>query len=212
MTLNEVEWDNYTILDFETSGLSPSKDRILQVGLMKVRNGKPFLNMTPVGFLVNPNYPDPFEVPSFITELTGHTTEIISEMGMSPNEALKLMLVIIGDDRIWAHNGAKFDKQFLETECYRQFVRAPANVRWFDSAALFKAWKMGLLQDIGDYHTFFDFAKYILGKRARGLKYNLRFCTDTLGIDTNEIQWHDATGDVVATYRIIQELRKICEA
>lgn len=207
MKVHGIKYEDYTVLDFETSGLSSVNSKILQIGLLKVRDGEP---QTPISIMVNPNYPEPFGVPGQITEITGITTEQVSA-GTSPKNAFQRMFDEIGDDIIWAHNGALFDKLFLEAECFRQYIRPPVNARWYDSAAMFKAWKMGCVHDLETYNTFFAFANFVLSQRIRGLKYNLQFCCNALNIDTSEIQWHDATGDVMATHLVIQKMKTIWE-
>ena len=54
----------YVALDLETTGLEPSKDRIIEVGAVKVRDGEV---IGEYGTLINPQ----MEIPQRITELTG---------------------------------------------------------------------------------------------------------------------------------------------
>lgn len=57
----------YVALDLETTGLEPSKDRIIEIGAVKVRNKEV---VGEYGTLINPQ----MEIPDRITELTGIST------------------------------------------------------------------------------------------------------------------------------------------
>ena len=58
--------DNYTSIDLETTGFSPSDDRIVEIGAIRVRNGRPVKRYSQ---LINPQRPLPEE----ITRLNGLT-------------------------------------------------------------------------------------------------------------------------------------------
>ena len=60
----------YVALDLETTGLEPSKDRIIEVGAVKVRDGEV---IGEYGTLINPQ----MEIPQRITELTGISNDMV---------------------------------------------------------------------------------------------------------------------------------------
>lgn len=64
-------YDDYIVLDLETTGGSPFHSEILEVAMIKVRQGKPVEKME---VLVRPHK---LPVPAFIEELTGITTEMV---------------------------------------------------------------------------------------------------------------------------------------
>jgi len=222
--ISEVEFEDYVVLDFETSGLSPTRNRVLQVGLLRVRDG--VVTGAPTSFLVNPMFPVAYDVPEHITEITGISSEAVSRDGVSTVSALSRLFEFVGDDVVWAHNGILFDRLFLNAECYRNNKPIFDERRWLDSAALFKAWRLGVLRQLYEHDLFFTFAVDVLGRRVKGLKYNLQHCCRTLNISEPDgigfcakapdeylgIQWHDAAVDVLATHWIVQRMRKIMEA
>ena len=62
--------DNYVVVDLETTGVSPARDRIIEIGAVRVEGG----NVTAeYSRLVNPGRP----VGSFITNLTGISDEMV---------------------------------------------------------------------------------------------------------------------------------------
>lgn len=80
--------------------------------------------------------------------------------------------------------------------------------QFIDSAAIFKAWRMDILDWLNN-KTFFEFANKVLEKRAYGVYFNLNFCCETLAINTSDLKAHRAGADVVMTYRVIEALRKL---
>src|SRR5699024_7825482 len=103
--------DTYIVFDIETTGFSSIRDRIIEIGAVKVVNGK---IVDRFSTFVNPERPIPFE----ITNLTSITDEMV--MG-SPNieTVLPQFLEFVGDGVLVAHN-AGFDMGFIEQNCREQ--------------------------------------------------------------------------------------------
>lgn len=100
-----MEPKDYTVIDFEMTGLDAKKDRIIEIGAVRVRNGK---KVDVYATLVNPMFPIPQEV----TQLTGITDEMVQQ-GTDMDEALSKLLDFIGDDAIVGHN-ISFDYRFIK--------------------------------------------------------------------------------------------------
>lgn len=207
---------NLSIIDFETSGLKPEIDYIIENGLLEVKNDVP---QSPISWVVNPNYPEPFHIPAEVTALTGITDTEIT-YGADPREIFPSFMDRIRWWPIWGHNLLRFDYLFIDEECKRSCTIPPPKKIWFDTAAIFKAWQLTLpnkqwkqepnaLNEIEDYSTFYDYGMHILDKRIRGLKYNLGFCCETLNIDTTGLRFHRAGSDVTATYRVKEALEHV---
>ena len=62
----------FVCIDTETSGLKPDRDRLIEVGLVRVEGGKVVGEFRS---LINPQLP----LPSIITEITGITDEDVRE-------------------------------------------------------------------------------------------------------------------------------------
>lgn len=94
----------FVVVDLETTGVERSKDRILEIGAVKLVNGK--VEETFSTF-VNPH----MAVPEKITQLTGITTDMVKD-APSVEEALSAFKEFAGDAVFVAHN-APFDVGFL---------------------------------------------------------------------------------------------------
>ncbi|MEG0367874.1 MAG: exonuclease domain-containing protein [Coprobacillus sp.] len=95
---------DYCVLDLETTGLSPINDMIIEVGILKIRDGQIVDKYTQ---LINPER----EISYFITKLTGITNQMVQYM--PPIYAIKYeVLDFIRDDIIIGHNTA-FDLSFI---------------------------------------------------------------------------------------------------
>lgn len=99
---------DYIVIDFETTGLSPQYDCIIEIGALKVQKGE---ISEQYSTLVNPG----FELDPFISELTGITDEMLHD-APAIADVLPLLIDFIGNDTVIAHN-ANFDINFLYDNC-----------------------------------------------------------------------------------------------
>lgn len=95
---------DYTVVDIETTGLSPRSDSIIEISALRVRN-----NTIDEVFssLINPGY----EIPTFISDLTGITNDMLKS-APTINTVLPSFLEFLGEDIIVGHN-VNFDINFL---------------------------------------------------------------------------------------------------
>ena len=98
------------VLDFETTGLSPSADRIIEIGAVKLENGQITEELS---ILCNPGVP----LKPKIIEITG-ITDLMLQDKESPESGVEKLLSFIGDAAVCAHN-APFDMGMLLAECQR---------------------------------------------------------------------------------------------
>jgi DNA polymerase III subunit epsilon len=103
----------YAVIDFETTGLSPRFDRIIEVGVVLVRN---HTVVDTFSELMDPG----FRIPSYITELTGISTAMVKGKP-APEQVMPKLREIIGDCPCVVHN-ASFDRGFFESEMNRAGV------------------------------------------------------------------------------------------
>lgn len=197
--------ENYVVVDTETSGLNTEKDRILEIAVLKIKERKP--EGDPISWLLNPNFPNTFKVPEKITEITGITTEQIIMEGKRPSRVLTEVHKIVNNSSIYAHNGIRFDRLFINAEFKRANIEPFQDAQYLDSAAIFKACQLDILNWLNRF-TFFEFANKVLEQHAYGVYFNLKYCCETLAIDITDLEPHRAGADVIMTYRVIEALRE----
>ncbi|MBR4824600.1 MAG: exonuclease [Spirochaetaceae bacterium] len=98
----------YTVIDIETTGLSPQYDSIIELSALKVNDN----NITDsFSELVNPG----FKIDSFITELTGITNEMLKTANKI-DKVLPKFIDFIGTSHLVGHN-INFDINFIYDAC-----------------------------------------------------------------------------------------------
>ena len=103
----------FVVFDIETTGFSPINNRIIEIGAVKVDNGR---IVDKFSAFVNPDVPIPFE----IEKLTGiNDSMVINEPGI--DVILPQFLDFCGDAVLVAHN-AGFDMSFIMENCDRQGI------------------------------------------------------------------------------------------
>jgi DNA polymerase-3 subunit epsilon len=100
----------FVVLDLETTGGSPERDGITEVGAVKVRGGE---RLGELGTLVDPGT----GIPPNIVALTGITTAMVRAAPRMP-EVLPSVLEFLSGAVLVAHN-APFDAGFLRSACER---------------------------------------------------------------------------------------------
>jgi DNA polymerase-3 subunit alpha (Gram-positive type) len=96
---------NYVCVDIETTGIRPKWDKIIEIGAVKVRNGKEVERFSE---LIYPGV----KLPWRITELTGITDEMLKGKP-TIEEVLPRFIEFAGDDLLLGHN-IRFDYSFLK--------------------------------------------------------------------------------------------------
>lgn len=98
---------DFVCLDFETTGLSGTKDRVTEIGAVKVQDGEVVQRFST---LVNPGRP----IPPRVVALTGISNDMVEDYPRI-HELLPIFLGFLGNLPLVAHN-AKFDCKFLERD------------------------------------------------------------------------------------------------
>lgn len=105
--------DTYVVFDLETTGFSPIKDKIIEIGAVKVEQGRITERFST---FVNPKVPIPFQ----ITQLTSITDQMVMD-APDIETVLPKFLAFVGDAVLVAHN-ASFDVGFIEQNCRYQDI------------------------------------------------------------------------------------------
>lgn len=132
-TQNESLDGTFICFDIETTGLSARKDKITEIGAVKVVNGEV---VDEFSTFANPEMP----IPARITELTGITDAMVKD-APSQSEAVKAFLDFADGGILVAHN-APFDTSFIRAACENMSV--PYNYTSIDTVVICRS----ILNDI----------------------------------------------------------------
>lgn len=102
--------DRFVVFDLETTGLSAERDEIIEIGAVKVENGKITDRFSE---FVNPHMP----IPEKIQKLTGISDGMVAD-AEGIDVLLPKFLEFSGDCVFVAHN-ADFDMSFIKAKCKR---------------------------------------------------------------------------------------------
>ena len=108
--LRKLDLSTYIAFDFETTGLSPENDRIIEIAAIKFEGGEAVDRFVT---LVNPERP----IDSFITDITGISNAMVSGAPVERN-IVDDIIDFLEDFPLVAHN-ISFDINFLNNLCER---------------------------------------------------------------------------------------------
>ncbi len=122
----------YVSIDLEMSGLSPVKDRIIEIAALRVEQGKVTGRFET---LVNPNIP----IREHISEITGIREEMLRQ---SPkiHEVMPEFIGFLGDDVLLGHS-VGFDFNFIMQSCFDLGIEDVFAREWYGMDTLLIARK-----------------------------------------------------------------------
>ncbi len=110
--------DDYTVLDIETTGLSPQNDYITEISAIKYRNNR---RVDEFSSLVKPD----FSIPYYITRLTGIDDAMVAD-APSIDEVILSFMDFLADDIIAGYN-VGFDLSFIAENLAGYYAKRLAN-------------------------------------------------------------------------------------
>ena len=116
--LNALNLSDYVAFDFETTGLDPKHDKIIEVAAIHYVNGKPKKTYST---LINPQIP----ISRFITDITGISNQMVSN-APKEDEIIEDLFKFIGSNPLVAHN-IRFDWSYILALCKRYNIDIPNN-------------------------------------------------------------------------------------
>ena len=116
---------DFVVFDIETTGFSPIRNRIIEIGAVKVSGGK---IVDRFSSFVDPLVPIPYE----IEKLTGITDDMVMEAEQIET-VLPQFLDFCRDSILVAHN-AQFDMSFIRENCNRQDI--PHDFTYIDTVGI----------------------------------------------------------------------------
>lgn len=152
---------DYTVLDIETTGMSPNYCKILEISAIKVRDGK---EVDTFSRLINPHE----KIPSFISYLTGITNKMTEDEGGELEDVLYDFKDFLADDIIVGHN-VNFDVNFLYDN-FENVFDEPLTNDFVDTLKIARKY----IKDI-DHHKLDDLIDYY-GIKARDKHRALNDC------------------------------------
>ncbi len=152
---------DYTVLDIETTGMSPNYSKILEISAIKVRNGK---QVDSFSKLINPHE----RIPYFISNLTGITTQMAEDEGEELEDVLYDFKDFLQDDIIVGHN-VNFDVNFLYDN-FENVLNEPLTNDFVDTLKIARKY----ITDI-EHHKLDDLTDYY-GIRSRDKHRALNDC------------------------------------
>ena len=111
----------FVVFDLETTGLSPEKDAIVEIGAIRIRNGA--IEPQPFSTLIRPLSAsgEPIPIPYYASKVHGITDQMVSG-APTISEALPQFLHFVGEASVVAHNVA-FDSGFVRVAAERLGLR-----------------------------------------------------------------------------------------
>jgi DNA polymerase-3 subunit epsilon len=139
------------ILDFETTGLDPTKDEIIEVAMVKFRYSETDEITGISGVFQSYNEPS-IPIPALVTDLTGITSDMVAGHRI---DVAALEAFVTEADIVIAHNAA-FDRKFAERLTpifeHKHWACTQTEIDWRKHG--FGGAKLGyLLADIGMFHN-----------------------------------------------------------
>lgn len=106
----KLNYKEILIFDFETTGLSPMQDKVIEVGAVLVeKHEDTFIIKKEINYLIKQREP----ISQFITNLTGITNDMLESTGVDEEFAFNELNALIHEDTLLVAYNLNFDIGFL---------------------------------------------------------------------------------------------------
>ena len=199
---------SYVVWDLETTGLQYREGHIVEIGAVLVENGE--IQSTHQWILDNE-----VPIPEEAAAVHGITEDIVAAEGRDPKDCLEEFLAVLipGHQPHITHNGYRFDIPWIvhhlsialgmKLDEAEELMQSLHNTM-IDTAVLAKGSMIGMQREWNE--TMAQYAKRVMDVRAPGVKYNVSYICDQMGIDMEGITTHRAGGDVLLTNEIYKKI------
>lgn len=188
---------DYCVYDTETTGLDTATCRVVELAVKRVVGGHSEI----FSWLIKPDSPLTEEELKVCREITGIDPAQLEVEGIPMLDAVEKFKQVTAGLPLVGHNIFRYDNVIM-----MRFIPNFLDIaeRCVDTAAIFKAERMR--ETPFWYESHQGFASRILNMRTPGLKFNLGYACDQLGIDVSGIVAHRAGGDVEMCDRLYRKL------
>jgi DNA polymerase III epsilon subunit-like protein len=199
---------NYLAYDFETTGLDPSKNQPIEIGVIKVNGQTGDIEQ----YDIFVKTPEPLSDDT--KRITGITDEMINEKGVALEGAMKALFKVMGmrpdgadgDVTILGHNIIGFDNWFLKKYAEQYGFVFPAREQFFDTAGEFRGLLLGEQRFV--HECDFDYHDRVLRLNAKGAHYNLTAACSYYNIPMDRAA-HRAHNDALYTLKVFEKQKGI---
>src|SRR5690554_212840 len=114
----KLEYKKILVFDFETTGLTPKRDKVIEVGAVLLEKiGDTYEIVQEIDYLIKQQTP----ITDFISNLTGITNEMLARDGVEEEYAFRQLDNLIDEDTLLVAYNLSFDIGFLSA-LYKTYV------------------------------------------------------------------------------------------
>lgn len=200
--------NTYVVYDLETTGVNPSEDEAVEIGAIKVEDGK---IVDSKNWILQPSVPISKEA----GDVHGITQEFLEINGRDRYECWEEFVEFAGINfmvppwPIVGHNIVRFDNLFV-ARAIRFIGFELGNINFIDTAGMYKGQRLGIDQLPAETHE--AYAVRVLEQKVYGLKYNLASVYAELGGPLDGLRTHRTDADTLMTNYVYRKLAKLDDA
>lgn len=120
-----LKHETILLFDFETTGLNPDRDAIIEIGAIRMeKQGEYYVETGALDVLINVG----IKLPDKIIEITGITDAMLKEKGVSPEEATARIRTLYDEKALLVAYNLQFDISFLRA-LFRRYLDPAFNMK-----------------------------------------------------------------------------------